>query len=174
MRIHTALLSSTLLAMLTSCAGTPANDDVNMPFGAAPMGEVATAQPASPCLVMSPQTMPLHWHDRDGSEWDGELEIVCETDTAHEQMACACMIARWPHAIEQCQHLAQQAMMESAADVQHMTEHLQQTLDEALFPCETMGNDQKPVGRVRGLNWKVLRKRRSGHTFDYQPLLRRN
>ena len=57
MRIHTALLSSTLLAMLTSCAGTPANDDVNMPFGAAPMGEVATAQPASPCLVMSPQTM---------------------------------------------------------------------------------------------------------------------
>ena len=62
MRILTALLSSTLLAMLTSCAGTPANDDVNMPFGAAPMGEVAMAQPASPCVVMAPQTMPLHWH----------------------------------------------------------------------------------------------------------------
>lgn len=174
MRIHTALLSSTLLAMLTSCAGTPANDDGNMPFGAAPMGEVATAGSTNPCTVIAPQTMKLHWHDHGGSEWEGELEIVCESDHAHEQMACACMIARWPHAMERCQHLAHQAMLENAADVEQWTNHLQHALDDALFPCETMGGDDKPVGRVRGLNWKVLRKRRSGHTFDYQPLLRRN
>jgi hypothetical protein len=138
------------------------------------MGETATVtKPAAPCLL-TPQCLSLHWHDRFGAEWEGELEVSCESDSAHEQMACMCLIARWPHAMERCQLLAEQAMIENAADAEKITERLQQTLDQALFPCESQSSDEKPVGRVRGLNWKVLRKRRSGHTFDYQPLLRRN
>lgn len=173
MRISIALLSS-VLAVLPSCAGGPTiADDGSMPF-AAPMGETATlTAPAAPCLL-TPQCLSLHWHDRFGAEWEGELEVTCESDSAHEQLACMCLIARWPHALERCQLLAEQAMIETAADAELVTEHLQRTLDQALFPCEAQGDDRKPVGRVRGLNWKVLRKRRSGHTFDYQPLLRRN
>lgn len=173
MRISIALLSS-VLAVLPSCAGGPTiADDTTMPFAAAPIGETATLTTPAPCLL-TPQCLSLHWHDRFGAEWEGELEVTCESDSAHEQMACMCLIARWPHAMERCQLLAEQAMIETAADAELVTERLQQTLDQALFPCESQGGDQKPIGRVRGLNWKVLRKRRSGHTFDYQPLLRRN
>jgi len=173
MRISFALLSS-VLAVLPSCAGGPTiSDDGTMPFAAAPMGETAALANPAPCLL-APQCLPLHWHDRFGAEWEGELEVTCESDNAHEQMACMCLIARWPHAMERCQLLAEQAMIETAADAEKITERMQQTLEQALFPCESQGGDQQPVGRVRGLNWKVLRKRRSGHTFDYQPLLRRN
>lgn len=173
MRISIALLSP-VLAVLSSCAGGPTiADDGTMPF-AAPMGETATpTAQAAPCLLTS-QCLPLHWHDRFGAEWEGELEVVCESDSAHEHLACMCLIAHWPHAMERCQLLAEQAMIETAADAEQVTGHLQRTLDQALFPCESQGHDQQPVGRVRGLNWKVLRKRRSGHTFDYQPLMRRN
>lgn len=174
MRIHTALLSSTLLAMLTSCAGTPANDDANMPFGAAPMGEFAARAQPCPVLVMAPCTMTLCWHDAEGAEWDAEVEIVCETDDAHEQLACACLAAHLGQATERCQQLAEMGMMDSAEGVQHWSDHMQAELDSVLFPCETDDRNGRPVGRVRGLNWKVLRKRRSGHTFDYQPMLRRN
>ena len=173
MRILFALLSS-VLAVLPSCAGGPTiSDDGTMPFAAAPMGETAPLANPAPCLL-TPQCLSLHWHDRFGAEWEGELEVTCESDNAHEQMACMCLIARWPHAMERCQLLAEQAMIETAADAEQITERMQQTLEQALFPCESQGGDQQPVGRVRGLNWKVLRKRRSGHTFDYQPLLRRN
>ncbi len=174
MRIHTALLSSTLLAMLTSCAGAPAKGDVNMPFGAAPMGEFAARARPCPVLVMAPCTMHLCWHDTDGAEWDAEIDIVCETDDAHEQLAGACLAAHLGQATERCQQLATMAMMDSADEVQHWSEHMRSEIDDVLFPCETGDENGRPVGRVRGLNWKVLRKRRSGHTFDYQPMLRRN
>ena len=81
MRISIALLSS-VLAVLSSCAGGPTiADDGTMPF-AAPMGETATpTAQAAPCLLTS-QCLPLHWHDRFGAEWEGELEVSARDSTA--------------------------------------------------------------------------------------------
>ena len=165
--MHATLLRATLFStmLLAACAGTTTTA-IDDQFAPAPMGEFATPSPA-PVMCTLTHAVPIKhtWFDDEGNEWEAHLHVHCESDTAHEELARACLHAHWPQAVERCCAVLTAAGNASTEEIlDHLNEHLVKELNATLFPCEL----QDPVGKVTGIEWKSVTMRRRGHGVRHQ------